>query len=175
VAGHPDASWRLIPLIGGVASSSKRPRSDAHDLFIVAMGPGICLGLSAICLTYAALYPGTPLGDYAALLGRVSSLINFLNLLPIFPLDGGRFFLLTVGRIAPGLAMTGLRLIAAAMLLWGIIGGNALLFLFGMISLLTLTRVTPSQGARQLSPGEVWLGLGAWAAMLGSFGLGAGF
>lgn len=92
VAGHHDASFRLIPLLGGYAISERPVATQEEDVFITLMGPAICL--APMLLAYALVpfvapsFPQAvaPLVTFAGICGA----LNFLNLLPIWPLDGGR-------------------------------------------------------------------------------------
>lgn len=92
VAGHSDARFRLLPLIGGVAISNRQPATQAEDFFIALMGPGICVAPMVLAYTGASFYGedypqvSQALWVFAGLTG----MLNFLNLLPLFPLDGGR-------------------------------------------------------------------------------------
>lgn len=41
VAGHHDASFRLVPLMGGYAISNRAVDTQEEDVFITLMGPAI--------------------------------------------------------------------------------------------------------------------------------------
>ena len=92
VAGHHDASFRLVPLLGGYAISDRPVATQEEDVFITLMGPAICL--APMLLAYALVpfaansFPAAvgPLITFAGMCGA----LNFFNLLPIWPLDGGR-------------------------------------------------------------------------------------
>ena len=92
VIGHHDASFRLVPLLGGYAISSREPSTQEERVFVSLMGPAICLApmVTAIALVPIAsnIFPAAviPLLTFASVCGA----LNFFNLLPIWPLDGGK-------------------------------------------------------------------------------------
>ncbi len=94
VCGHRDARFRLIPLIGGVAISNQVPASYEKDFFITLMGPGICIApmvLAYVIVQQDFIWTLSP--DAAVFLqvfATVTGALNFFNLLPFWPLDGGR-------------------------------------------------------------------------------------
>jgi stage IV sporulation protein FB len=80
---------------GGVARFEDRPTSPGVDLRVAAAGPAVNLALSVALLAAAgdrALDPagGGLLVAGVAILGWANLLIAGFNLLPVFPLDGGR-------------------------------------------------------------------------------------
>jgi Zn-dependent protease len=114
VCGHDDARFRLIPLLGGYAISSRNPRGPEEAFFIALMGPAICLAPMAMAFALADLLAGASpaLANDLYLFGLVMGALNFFNLLPLWPLDGGRITLLLIRSLAPGTE----RLISWAML-----------------------------------------------------------
>ena len=92
VAGHADARFRLVPLLGGYAISNRPIDTQEEQVFISLMGPAI--GIAPMLLAYgltpfaAEYYPAaiSPLLTFASICGA----LNFFNLLPIWPLDGGK-------------------------------------------------------------------------------------
>ena len=92
VAGHADARFRLVPLMGGYAISDRPIDTQEEQVFITLMGPAI--GIAPMLLAYAlAPYAAkySPEASYALYtFASISGALNFFNLLPIWPLDGGR-------------------------------------------------------------------------------------
>ncbi len=80
-------------LLGGVARMSGQPSHAADEIAFAAAGPAVTLLLTVVFAGLAAVLPGsTPAAAVALLeyLAFVNAAILALNLLPAFPLDGGR-------------------------------------------------------------------------------------
>lgn len=92
-------------MFGGVSNMQREPSSPAEELVITIVGPLTSLFLGAGCLVIGAggtvanagsltapaiLSQLEPLSTTLAWLGSVNLLIGFFNLIPAFPLDGGR-------------------------------------------------------------------------------------
>ena len=104
ICGHSDARFRLIPLFGGVAISNKLPASHENDLFISLMGPAICLAPMVLCFALSDLVVEQAWGvaNFLYILGLVMGSLNFFNLLPFWPLDGGKITRVLTFTYIPG-------------------------------------------------------------------------
>ncbi|MBL0373821.1 hypothetical protein JJB09_17500 [Rhizobium sp. KVB221] len=80
----------LVPFFGGIAVAGAPHKSEFEKAFCALMGPGICapLTLGAFALWYYDVAPDYD--DWFWLFIHFSSVLNLLNLLPIYPLDGGQ-------------------------------------------------------------------------------------
>ena len=86
----------LLP-IGGMALFGRIPRQPGEELLITAAGPAVNFVLAAFLLLFVGL-PGTQdflyiQYDFKGLLTLLlifNLLMGFFNLLPVFPMDGGR-------------------------------------------------------------------------------------
>jgi Zn-dependent protease len=84
----------LLP-IGGVAQLESLPRSPRQEMLIAAAGPAVSLLLSLAGSLAANLLAAA--GAHAAalvagLIARVNLTLALFNLIPSFPMDGGRIF-----------------------------------------------------------------------------------
>ncbi len=111
--GHALVARRLgipVPLIlilpiGGLALLGRMPRSPRAEILITAAGPLVNFVIAAVCLTLLGHWP--PGLDYAdpatldwrnllAFLFYANLLLGLFNLLPAFPMDGGRLLRATL-------------------------------------------------------------------------------
>jgi Zn-dependent protease len=83
----------LFPF-GGMAQFNRIPRSAADELYITIAGPAVNFILAG--LFYGLLYSGLAdtlppnLAHPLAFLAWINLLLGLFNLLPVFPMDGGR-------------------------------------------------------------------------------------
>jgi Zn-dependent protease/CBS domain-containing protein len=147
VARHYGISVEDITLlpIGGVARMTTNPEQPRQEIFIAIAGPAASFFL-AFCLWFAASFFGTGVtvwdmsvrGSLLAQLIAVNLVLGIFNLLPAFPMDGGRVLRGILGlylspytatRIAVGVG----QVFAIVLFFLGILGGNffvALIALF---------------------------------------------
>jgi Zn-dependent protease len=136
LAGYRDVRIYFIPFFGGATSGLNQEASIHQETLVLLAGPipGVLLAAVLWALTATAIIPSSPLMVDIILMLVV---VNYLNLLPVFPLDGGRIaHRLVAGRL-PVLEIL-LRLVAAVTLgagalygLGSILGVLALALLFG--------------------------------------------
>ncbi len=91
-------------MFGGVSNIQREPASPAEELVITIVGPLTSLFLGAVFLVIGAggflvndtmsttslLARLQPLNTILAWLGSINIMVGFFNLIPAFPLDGGR-------------------------------------------------------------------------------------
>jgi Zn-dependent protease len=176
VCGHSDARFRLIPLIGGVAISNQIPASQEKDFFITLMGPGICLApmLLAMALTQMdVIWMQAPdVALFLAIFATVTGALNFFNLLPFWPLDGGRCLSVLCNTFWPGgarqvtMAMAGA---AIALAIYSQSLGLTFFALMGVQSLFTAQQIARFQ--RPMGRARGALAAAAYVATSATFGL----
>lgn len=83
---YSDVKLFIIPLLGAYVSGKKSVVSQRQKSIVILAGPvpGIIIGFCLLMSTY--YYPN----DRILLLGQIFLGLNFFNLLPFIPLDGGR-------------------------------------------------------------------------------------
>lgn len=97
--GTKTASITLLP-IGGVANMERMPEKPWHELWIALAGPAVNLGLALIFLSVAffteslqdwSIWNGPDQGNSTlANLFSINFILFSFNLIPAFPMDGGR-------------------------------------------------------------------------------------
>lgn len=167
VAGHDDARFRLVPLLGGYAISNRQPDTQEKSVFITLMGPAICVAPMVLAyglVPFAAVsYPQAvqPLLTFASICGA----LNFFNLLPIWPLDGGRL----TATIMPAFhERAPFYIFATTAALIGLFAVLTQRFILMFLVVMTVQHLMQSSGTdgharnRQMSRKRAWLCVGAW-------------
>lgn len=110
VARHRGVGIASITLFvfGGVSQMKEEPREARHELEIAIVGPLISLVLAAVFRVLAALVRGDAepgaLAVVLTYLAVVNLIVAIFNMLPAFPLDGGRVLRATSG-CGPGIRL----------------------------------------------------------------------
>ena len=175
VCGHDDARFRLIPILGGVAISSRLPATQGEAFFIAIMGPAINLAPMSLSFALSNLMFGQfpTVATFLFAFGTVLAAFNFFNLLPFWPLDGGRMVQMLCQSYIPwatrqvSVAMT---LIGAALALFT---GSYILLFFILMSWGGLMQSEQVLGIqRPMSKGHAFTALMDYGFTAGSFLLG---
>lgn len=133
-AGCPARDILLLP-IGGLAQLECLPRRPADEFRVAIAGPAVSLFLAITLGLIGAMSSALgffQLGRALSLLGSINLMLVLFNLLPSFPMDGGRIFRawltpylgrLTATRVASSLG----RFIAILLGIYGVIRFNIFL------------------------------------------------
>jgi Zn-dependent protease len=84
--GFRDRQMLFLPLLGAAAMGRKDDATAAQKLIVLLLGPVPGLVLGAVCLWLGAR-TGSPVWHE---IGITAVVLNYVNLLPVTPLDGGR-------------------------------------------------------------------------------------
>lgn len=174
VCGHSDARFRLIPLIGGVAISSSQPASHEKDFFITLLGPGICLAPMVLALAVLELdWPyHSPTADFIWIFATVTGALNFFNLLPFWPLDGGRLLAILSRSFWPGAAVQVTMAMSAATIVLAIYTRSLALTFFALMGAQNLLQGGDRSAIqRPMSKPRAALAAAAYLTTLATFGL----
>jgi len=78
-------------LLGGVAELKDEPPSPKVEFLMAIAGPAMSVALGGVLLLVAGMIEGvTPIGAVVRYLGTLNLILAAFNLVPAFPLDGGR-------------------------------------------------------------------------------------
>ncbi len=180
VCGHSDARFRLIPLLGGVAISNTSPASMDKAIFITLMGPAICLAPMVLCFavsqlvfTTANTMPAYEVANFLRVLGLVLGALNFFNLLPLWPLDGGKITQSLVYTFVPQFTHQASIAMAAFAVLLCVVTRSYLLLFFVLSSWQGLVGSERRLGAQRKMPrSTAWLALCCYLSTTAAFFLG---
>jgi len=81
-------------IFGGVAQMEAEPTNPTTELKVTAAGPltSIVIALLLGAIYYLALVPGLIISESIFFVARLNLIMALFNLIPAFPLDGGRIF-----------------------------------------------------------------------------------
>ena len=77
-------------LFGGVAQIAREPERPAHEFWVAIAGPVTSLGVGALFWALAPRGADVPATALMGYLAWANLLLAIFNLIPAFPLDGGR-------------------------------------------------------------------------------------
>lgn len=175
LAGHDDARLRLLPLPSGPPISTRPPANDLSAAFILLMGPGLGLApmVAAFALGAALTDTAPALAQAARTYALAAGALNFVALLPLWPMPGGRLTRMIIEARFPNVGGLGAAALAAFAIGLALTWGSALLFLLGLIAVLALViRPTPSADRPRLTRAQGRISFTAYFATLGAYVLG---
>jgi len=171
LAGHHDAQFRLLPRPAGPAISARAPVSDLAGFFVLLMGPGIGLAPMVAAFTLgAALADSAPgVATAARTYALAAGALNFVALLPLWPLPGGYLARMMIEARFPRVGRLSGAAFAAFAIGLAFTWSSALLFLLGLIAALALVFRPATPVRPRLTAAQVRLGFTAYFATLGAY------
>ena len=88
--GYTDTSIFFIPLFGAAAKGEKEHTKPLEEYIVFLAGPLPGIILSFVIAFFMWQNPSLIENDWLREFAIISFVLNFINLLPIYPLDGGR-------------------------------------------------------------------------------------
>ncbi len=77
-------------IFGGVAEMREEPKSAKAEFFVAIAGPAVSLALAVGFGLIGAIAQPAPLRAWFQYIGSINAILLIFNLVPAFPLDGGR-------------------------------------------------------------------------------------
>lgn len=123
-------------IFGGVAQIEGRPKSATAELRIAVAGPAVSLALAAIFSLIGWIGNDVPyLGAPFAWLGSLNLILALFNLLPGFPLDGGRILRALVWHFTGSERKAiNVSVVSGQLVAFGLMGIGAFMIFQGMFS-----------------------------------------
>jgi Zn-dependent protease len=101
--GHGSARFRTLPMAAGNATSDSELRSDTEEAFVALAGAALSVVPMVLLVGIAMLLDPATSALHVILMpiGGTIAALNFINLLPLWPLDGGRCLTLISRSLTP--------------------------------------------------------------------------
>jgi putative peptide zinc metalloprotease protein len=165
--GLPTKGMYLIPFVGGLAVGDM-PKTRWQDVYISMMGPVFGLLMTVV---FYIVYLVTD-SHFAGLVASTSALLNLFNLIPVYPLDGGRVVKSLVFSGRNYLALVALLAISAVcfVLTWKM-GFYFITFfiVLGVIDIVTGWRVGLAEDITPLKSYGIWFSVLWYLAVVAVF------
>ena len=165
--GLPTKGMYLIPFVGGIAVGDM-PKTRWQDVYISMMGPVFGLIMTVV---FYIVYLVTD-SHFAGLVASTSALLNLFNLIPVYPLDGGRVVKALVFSGRNYLALVALLAISAVcfVLAWKL-GFYFITFfiVLGVIDIVTGWKVGLAEDITPLKSYGIWFSVLWYLAVVAVF------
>lgn len=104
--GHTETRFRMAPFLSMVPISDRKLGTESESFFVALMGPGFSLAPMVLAMTLSSFLASShpDVAQVLRLFAVTCATVNFVNLLPFWPLDGGRCARIATGNFWPALA-----------------------------------------------------------------------
>ena len=145
--GQPWGKIIFIPFLGGVAVSRVPHLRLADDAFCAIMGAGLSVVALVPAIIVSAWQVSSPaVVQLAYVTAAIAGGINLLNLLPVFPLDGGRVLRAVMQSFLPKHVRNAMFAVAGIVAIAGVFLHNPVLVAIAVVAFFQSTRLGPAKG-----------------------------
>lgn len=172
LVGDSDAEFRLVAFPGGPEAAGQTPRDDLGAFFILLMGPGFGLApmVAAFALGHVLAETAPGLAEAFRTYALAAGALNFVSLLPLWPLAGGRLMQLIVEARFPRVSGLAAAALAAMFVGMSLTMQSLMLFLIGLVAGLALIVRPPKSAPRpSLTRSEARIGFLAYFTTLAAY------
>jgi Zn-dependent protease len=161
----------LVPFFGGIAVAGAPHKSEFEKAFCALMGPGICAPLTIASFAWWYYTEDYHIEQWTWRFLYFSSVLNLLNLLPIYPLDGGQTAESFLRSFLPGSIMvhlSGLSVVGLVVLAG--FGYYEMIVFLGIFCLMGLRTLPPHSPLPAMTSGQAWMMATLYAIIAGAHG-----
>jgi Zn-dependent protease/uncharacterized membrane protein len=142
--GQPWGKIIFMPFLGGVAVSRVPHLRLADDAFCALMGAGLSLlALMPAVIVTAWDIQSPHLVQTSYVIAAIAGALNVLNLLPVFPLDGGRVLRALMQSVLPAHVRTSMFAVAGIVAIIGWWMHNPVIIAIAIVAFFQSTRLGP--------------------------------
>ncbi len=173
--GQPWGKIIFIPFLGGVAVSRVPHLRLADDAFCAIMGAGLSVLALVPAVMVSAWEVSSPTTvQLAYVIAAIAGGLNLLNLLPVFPLDGGRVLRAVMQSFLPKHVRNAMFAIAGIVAIVGVVLHNPVLVAIAVVAFFQSTRLGPARdGVALMKPYRASVMCAAYMSLLVIHGVAA--
>jgi Zn-dependent protease len=144
--GQPWGKIIFMPFLGGVAVSRVPHIRLADDAFCAIMGAGLSM-LALLPAVFFSLWDvqSPYLLQLSYVIAAIAGGLNLLNLLPVFPLDGGRVLRAVLQSLLPAHVRTAMFVLAGLVATGGLAMQNPVMIAIAVVAFFQSTRLGPAK------------------------------
>ena len=171
--GHSHTRFRLVPVLAKQPISDQPLKTEGEAFFVALMGPAFSLApmTLAAALSVALAGPMPEVSNVLRIFAIACGTLNFVNLLPFWPLDGGKCARIAANNFWPALAPAMTIFMCAALASAALRTGSLGLLVIAGVGVLSLVRKSQSF-AKALGPDAGLIALAAYTFTLAAHFLG---